>query len=168
MASGLGWGHNIVLIRSGVISLRSLATQDGGGFSLHLPRRQHWGGSAEMRLGSACMGANKTLANVAIIVAGRDTASRAQEWALVYTEKVIVQGDACADKARDFVGKGCPGREQQDKGTQENCSATWLAVSGFMVMRLVSCLSLAGHSNSGSFRMARASLSQDGFQREGF
>ena len=23
--------------------------------------------------------------------------------------------------------KGCPGREQQSEGTQENCSATWLA-----------------------------------------
>lgn len=55
MASGLGWGHDIFLIRSGVISLRSLATQDGGGFfSLRLPRRQHWGGSAEMCLG-VCM-----------------------------------------------------------------------------------------------------------------
>ena len=33
---------------------------------------------------------------------------------------------------------GHPGGEQQDKGTQENCSAAWLAVSGFMVMGLVS------------------------------
>ena len=32
MAGGLGWGHNTFLIRSGVISLRSLATQDGGVF----------------------------------------------------------------------------------------------------------------------------------------
>ena len=39
-------------------------------------------------------------------------------------------------------------REGQGKGIQENCSATWPAVSGFMVMRLVSCLSLASHSNS--------------------
>ena len=53
-----------------------------------------------------------------------------------------------ADKARDFIGKGHPGGEQQGKGTQENCSATWLAVSGFMVMGLVSGWSLANHSNS--------------------
>ena len=39
------------------------------------------------------------------------------------------------------TGKGRPGREQQGKGTQENCSATWLAVSGFMGMGLVSGLS---------------------------
>ena len=53
-----------------------------------------------------------------------------------------------ADKARDFTGKGHPGREQEGKGTQENCSAAWLAVLGFMVMGLVSGWSLAHHSNS--------------------
>ena len=36
------------------------------------------------------------------------------------------------------------------KGTQENCSAAWLAVSGFMVMGLVSRWSLANHSDSES------------------
>ena len=51
------------------------------------------------------------------------------------------------DKARDFIGKGHPGGEQEGKGTQESCSAAWLAVSGFMVMGLVSRLSLANHSN---------------------
>ena len=43
------------------------------------------------------------------------------------------------------VGKGCPDREQQSKGTQENCSATWLAVSSFMGMELLSGLFLANH-----------------------
>ena len=33
-----------------------------------------------------------------------------------------------ADKARDFIGKGHPGGEQEGKGTQENCSAVWPAV----------------------------------------
>ena len=46
---------------------------------------------------------------------------------------------------QDFIGKGHPGGEQQHKGTQENCSATWLAASGFMGMGLVSGLSLANH-----------------------
>ena len=76
--------------------------------------------------------------------------------------KRIVQGDTCAEKARDFIGKGHPGGEQEGKGTQENSSSTWLAVSGFMVMGLVSGLSLANHSNSESFLVAHASLSQDG------
>ena len=37
------------------------------------------------------------------------------------------------------------GREQQGEGTQENCSATWLKVSGFVVKGLVSRLSLPCH-----------------------
>ena len=84
------------------------------------------------------------------------------------TRKWIVWGDTCANKARDFIGKGRLGREQQNKGTQDTWSATWLAVSGFMVMGLVSWLSLANHSDSGSFLVACALLSQDGFQQEGF
>ena len=67
------------------------------------------------------------------------------------TWKWIVRGDTGADKARDFIGKGCPDREQQGKGTQENCSATWLAVLGFMVMGLVSGLSLAITLTQGPF-----------------
>ena len=50
------------------------------------------------------------------------------------------------DKARGFIGKGRLRGEQEGKGTQ-NCSATWLPVSGLMVMGLVSRLSLANHSN---------------------
>ena len=38
------------------------------------------------------------------------------------TWKWVVRGDACADKARDFIGKGHPGAEQEGEGTQENCS----------------------------------------------
>ena len=84
------------------------------------------------------------------------------------TQKWIVWGDTCADKARDFIGKGHPGGEQYGKGTQENSSATWLAVSSFMVMGLVSGLSLANHSDSGSFLVVHTLFSQDGCQREGF
>ena len=84
------------------------------------------------------------------------------------TRKWIVRGDTCADKARDFSGKRHPGGEQESKGTQENCSATWLAVSGFMVMGLVSGLSLANHSDSESFLVVHTLFSQDGCQRDGF
>ena len=44
----------------------------------------------------------------------------------------------------------------------------WLAVSGFMVMGLVSELSLANHSDSESFLVVHALINQDGCQREGF
>ena len=67
-----------------------------------------------------------------------------------------------------LLGKSSPGREEQDKGTQENCSTTWLTVSGFMEMGLVSGLSSASHSDSESFLVVHALLSQDGCQREGF
>ena len=33
-----------------------------------------------------------------------------------------------------LLGRGRPGGEQEGKGTQEDCSATWLAVSGFTVL----------------------------------
>ena len=76
--------------------------------------------------------------------------------------KLMVPGDTHADKARGFFGKGLQGGEQQGKGTQENCSATWLAMSGFMVMGLVSGWSLTNHFNSESFLVAHALLSKDG------
>ena len=87
---------------------------------------------------------------------------------LSITRKWIVWGDTCADKARDFIGKRHPGGEQWCKGTQEDCSAIWLAVSVFMVMELVSGWFLANHSNSGSFLVVHTSLSQDGCWWEGF
>ena len=41
------------------------------------------------------------------------------------------------------IGKGRLGGEQEGKGTQENCSATRLTVSGFVIMELISGLCLA-------------------------
>ena len=70
-----------------------------------------------------------------------------------------------AVKVRDFIGKGCRGGGQEGEGNGENCSATWLTVSGFMVIGLVSGLSLASHSELGSFLGAHTSLSRDGFQQ---
>ena len=61
-----------------------------------------------------------------------------------------------------LVGRGALGGEQQGQGTQEDCSAPQLTVSGFMLMGLASRLSLANHSDSGNFLVARAVLSQDG------
>ena len=84
------------------------------------------------------------------------------------TRKWIVRRDTCADKARDFIGKGRPGRKQWGKETQEDCFAMWLAISGFMLMALVSRLSFANHSDSESFLVAHEWLSQDGCQWEGF
>ena len=98
-------------------------------------------------------------------VTGRGPFPGPESGLLSNTRKWIVWGDTCADKARDFTGKGRPGGEQVGKGTQENCSVTWLAVSGFMVMGWVSGLSLANHSDSESFLVVYALFSQDGCQR---
>ena len=81
------------------------------------------------------------------------------------TQKWIVQRDTCADKARSFLGKRCPGGKQQIKGTQEDVSAMWLAVLGFMVMRLVSGLSLTNYLDSRSFLVVDSLFSQDGCVR---
>ena len=48
-------------------------------------------------------------------------------------------------KQNTLLGRGAWAESSRGKGAQENCSATWLAVSGFMVMGLVSGLSLANH-----------------------
>ena len=79
-----------------------------------------------------------------------------------------VQGDTSADTARAFAGKRRLRGEQQGKGAQEDCSAVRLAVSGFMLMGLVSGSSLANRSDPRSFLVTHASLRQDGFQRAGF
>ena len=70
-------------------------------------------------------------------------------------------------KQEPLLGRGPPGGEQEGKGAQEKCSATWLAVPGFMVIGLVSGLSLANPSDSGSFLVVHALLSQDTCQRGG-
>ena len=62
---------------------------------------------------------------------------------------------------QEILGKGTR-VESSSKGTQENSSAAWLPVLGFLVMGLVSGWSLANHSNSETFLVAHAWLSQDG------
>ena len=62
---------------------------------------------------------------------------------------------------QDILLESSPG---QGKGTEENCSSKWLTVSSFMVMGLVSRLSLADHSDSESFLVVHILFSQDGCQ----
>ena len=60
-----------------------------------------------------------------------------------------------------------PGRrEKQAKGTQEDISATWLEVLGFMVIGLVSKLSWANHSDSGFFLVAYHSAKMDSSEKD--
>ena len=94
-----------------------------------------------------------------------------QGWKVV---SCLTLGNKCLRRhscwqSKSFYWEGVPGqRAGGGKGTQENCSATWLAVLSFMVMGLVSRLCLANRSDSESFLVVHALLSQDGCQREGF
>ena len=119
--------------------------------------------SCDLKVPSLCPGLH-------LYIAGRQGGplSGPESGLLSNTRKWIVQEDTRADRTRDSIGKGCLSGEKEGKGTQEDCSATWLTVSGFMVIGLVSRLSLANHSDSGSFLVVHASLSQGGFQRGGF
>ena len=82
------------------------------------------------------------------------------------TRKCIVQGDTCTEKARDFIGKGCPGGEQTHKGTQEELLCHMAHSIRFYDNGLVSRLSLANYSDSGSFLVVQALLSQDEWEWE--
>ena len=67
-------------------------------------------------------------------------------------------------KQEILLGKGI--RVESSRVREPRRTAvTWLAVSGFMVMGLVSGLSLANHSDSESFLVVHALFSQDGCQR---
>lgn len=66
-------------------------------------------------------------------------------------------------ESKRFPLEGAPGRRSANKGTQEGYSATWFYGDGVSFG-----LSLANHADSGSFLVARASLSQGGFQWGGF
>ena len=71
-------------------------------------------------------------------------------------------------KQEILLGKGTRGESSRVREPRRTALSPWLAMSGFMVIRLVSRWSLANHSNSESFLVAHSSLSQDGCQREGF
>lgn len=84
----------------------------------------------------------------------------------------MVRGVTRADKAGDFIGKGCLGGKQQGEGAQENSSAggrsLWLVlwVSFPVVSDQLSCLAHIW-SGSGSFLLAHAPLGEDRSQHQG-
>ena len=72
----------------------------------------------------------------------------------------------CSQSKR-FYWETVPMRRAVGSGNPELLCCV-AAVLGFKVMRLVSGLSLANHSDSESFLVVHALFSQDGCQREGF
>ena len=70
-------------------------------------------------------------------------------------------------KQKTLLGRGTRAESSRVKGTQENCSTTWLTVSGFMVMGLISRLPLANHSDSGpSWRCGHRSAKMDSSEED--
>ena len=69
-------------------------------------------------------------------------------------------------KQETVIGRGTWVESNRVNGSRR--TATQPAVSSFTVMWLVSRLSLASHSDPGSFLVVCASLSQDGFQAGAF
>ena len=58
-------------------------------------------------------------------------------------------------KQEILLGRCAQAESSRVREPKANCSATWLTVSGFMVMGLVSRLSLANHSDSESFMVVQ-------------
>ena len=71
-------------------------------------------------------------------------------------------------KQETLLGKGARTYSSRVREPRRLLCRMVYTASKFMVMRLVSELSLARHSESGSFLVVHASLSQDGVQPEGF
>ena len=91
-----------------------------------------------------------------------------ESWLLSNSLKWIIQGGTYADKARDFVGEGCPGEDRRVRKPRGTVFCHVAPSLRSYAMGLVSELSLASHSDSGSFWVAHAWLSQDAFQWGGF
>ena len=100
-------------------------------------------------------------------IAGRGTPPRAWEWTLVWHSDLTCPRRYPYWQSQRLSGEGLPGGEQLCEGMQ-NFSARWFTVSNFMVIGLVSGLSLVNLSDSGSFLVTRVSLSSDIFQHEIF
>ena len=84
------------------------------------------------------------------------------------TQKWIVRGDTCVMKQEILLGKGTWVESSRMRETRRIALPVARTVLGLMLMRLVSGLSLANHSDSESFLAVHALFSQDGCQREGF
>ena len=68
-----------------------------------------------------------------------------------------------------LLGRGARAENNRVREPRRTASATWLKVSGFMVMGLASGLSLANQSDAGSFLVhMHALFSKDGHQQGGF
>ena len=71
-------------------------------------------------------------------------------------------------KQEILLGKGPRVESSRAREPRRTALSRGFAVPGYMVLGLVSRLSLANHSDSESFLVVHALFSQDGCQQEGF
>ena len=84
------------------------------------------------------------------------------------TWKWMVWGGTHADKSETLLEKGAWAESRRVKEPRRTTLPGGSQSQIFIVMGLVSGLSLANHSDAGSFLVTHASLNQDGFQQGGF
>ena len=101
-------------------------------------------------------------------VAGRGTPSRAKLGFGLTLGNELSEETHVLTKQETLLGKGTQVESSRVREPRRIALPHGSAVSGFMVMGLVSGLSLANHSDSESFLVVHALFSQDGCQREGF
>ena len=102
-------------------------------------------------------------------VAGRGTPLGYESGLLSNTQKWIVWGETRDDKAGGFIGKWGPGRESRRvREPRRTALPRGLKSQVLRQLGLASRLSLANHSDSGSFLVVQALFSQNGFQWAGF
>ena len=97
----------------------------------------------------------------------RETPSRAPKVGRCLTRKELSE-KKCAVRRKRLYWNWHPGGEQQGKGTQENCSATWLAVLGLWWWDPSPGCLWPIILTQESFLVVHSLLSQDGCQQQRF
>ena len=99
------WQEGLTWVReSGFLS--SGTEIEPGGEGAH-PQGERWGGEGKTKRSNWCL-----FSFLLVLLQEEGPLPGPESRFLSNTQKWVVWGDTCADKARDFIGKGRPGREQ--------------------------------------------------------
>ena len=99
---------------------------------------------------------------VTVSVAGRGTPSRTQNSSCLTLRNELYEETHVLRKQEILLGKGIRVESSRVREPRRTALPLGWQSRGFMVIGLVSGVSLANHSNSEAFLVTQASLSQDG------
>ena len=99
---------------------------------------------------------------VTVSVAGRGTPFRTQNGSCLTLRNELYEETHVLTKQEILLGKGIHVESSKVREPRRTALPRGWQSRGFMVMGLVSGVSLANHSNSEAFLVMQASLSQDG------